>query len=79
LVLDWENHDRFIVGSYFNAGAGTTLSLTRSTDLHAVWIATLSGKGGGHVSRLFTVGATWSFSGAFEGFGSSNADRNQRR
>ena len=62
------NHDRFIVGDYFNAGAGATISLTRSIDIDGVWVATMSGKNGAHASRLFAVGATWSFGGGFGGF-----------
>jgi hypothetical protein len=77
LFDDWVNHDRFIVGSFFNLGGGTTVSLTRSTEVHATWIATLSGTGGGHVARLFAIGATWSFGGTFEGFGSPSSERHR--
>lgn len=69
LARDWVNHDRFIVANYFNAGGGTTVSLTSSTELYAVWIATVSGKNGAHAARLFTIGASWSFGGGFGGFG----------
>ena len=65
----WEHHDRFIVGNYFNAGGGTTISLTRSIDLYGVWISTLSGKNGAHAARSLAVGASWSFGGGFSGFG----------
>jgi len=69
LIDNWVNHDRFIVSSYVNVGGGTTVSLTRSTDIDAVWIATVSGRSGAHVARLFAVRATWSFGGSFGGFG----------
>lgn len=65
----WRDHDRYIVGNYFNAGGGTTISLTRSIDLYSVWISTLSGKNGAHAARSLAVGASWSFGGGFVGFG----------
>jgi hypothetical protein len=73
LEQDWVNHDRFIVGDYFNAGGGTTISVTRSMEIYGVWVATMSGKNGAHVGRLLSVGAAWSFGGAFGGFGASSA------
>jgi hypothetical protein len=69
LVNDWVNHDRFIVASYFNAGGGATVSVTRSVEIYSVWVATLSGRGGAHVARLFAAGTTWSFGSGFSGFG----------
>jgi hypothetical protein len=69
LARDWTNHDRFIVGDYFNAGGGTTISLTRSVDIYGVWISTLSGKNGAHASRSLAVGVSWGFGGGFGGFG----------
>jgi hypothetical protein len=60
-AFDWLQHDRFIVSSYANVGGGLTLSIRRDTNLHALWIATVSGKGGAHVARTLAVGATWSF------------------
>ena len=65
----WLDHDRYIVGNYFNAGGGTTISLTRSIDIYGVWVSTLSGKNGAHASRSLAVGASWSFGGGFSGFG----------
>jgi hypothetical protein len=65
----WPDHDRYIVGNYFNAGGGTTISLTRSIDIYGVWVSTLSGKNGAHASRSLAVGASWSFGGSFRGFG----------
>ena len=72
---DWVIHDRFMVSSYTNIGAGATISLTPSTDVYAVGMATVSGKYGAHIARLLTVGVTWSFGGRFEGFGAANASR----
>ena len=65
LAADWEHHDRYIVGNFFNAGAGVTVPITRSTEIAAVWVQTVSGKNGAHRARLFTVGASWSFGGGF--------------
>jgi hypothetical protein len=65
----WANHDRFIVGNYFNAGGGTTISVTRSIDVYGVWISTVSGKNGAHASRSLAVGVSWGFGGGFSGFG----------
>lgn len=69
LVPVWADHDRFIVGDYFNAGGGTTISVTRSIDIYGVWLSTVSGRNGAHAARSLTVGATWSFGGGFGGFG----------
>jgi hypothetical protein len=66
---DWEGHDRFIVPSYFNVGGGASVRLTRTTELSALWMATISGKGGAHVARMLAIGATWSFGGGLGGLG----------
>lgn len=66
---DWEGHDRFIVSGYFNVGGGASMRVTRSMELSAVWIATLSGKSGAHVARMLAMGATWSFGGGLGGLG----------
>ncbi len=65
LAADWANHDRFIVGNFFNAGVGVTLVSSSWMDVSALWVQTVSGKNGAHRARLFTIGATWSFGGAF--------------
>ena len=44
LGADWVNHDRFIVGNYFNAGGGTTISVTRSMEVYGAWGANALGK-----------------------------------
>jgi hypothetical protein len=69
LQEDWENHDRFIVSSYVNLGGGASISLPRSTELYALWIATIAGHDGAHVSRALSVGVSWSFGGGLGGFG----------
>jgi hypothetical protein len=66
LAADWTNHDRFIVGDFLNVGVGATFLSIRSMDLSALWMQTVQGKNGAHRARLFTVGATWSFGGAFK-------------
>jgi hypothetical protein len=58
---DWLGHDRFIVSSYVNLGGGVALSLTPKTEIHALWVATISGRGGAHVARMLAAGLTWSF------------------
>jgi len=73
LEHDWTHHDRFIAPSYFNVGAGTSVSLTRSTDLDFLWIRTVSGRNGAHRARLLSVGATWSFGGSLAGLGIGGA------
>ncbi|HET7696655.1 MAG TPA: hypothetical protein VFK57_13155 [Vicinamibacterales bacterium] len=66
---DWLGHDRFIVSSYFNLGAGVNVSLTRNTELHAVWIATVSGRSGAHRARMLAIGTAWRFGPGGGGFG----------
>lgn len=66
---DWEGHDRFIVPSYVNVGGGASVRITRAAELSASWTATVSGKGGAHVGRMFAIGATWSFGGGLGGLG----------
>jgi hypothetical protein len=65
---DWLGHDRFIVSSYFNLGGGMTLALTHNTELHALWIATVSGKSGAHRARMLAIGTSWSFGSLMGGF-----------
>jgi hypothetical protein len=63
---NWPDHDRFILGNFFNVGVGATLVSIGSMDVSAFWMQTVSGKNGAHRARLFTVGATWTFGGAFK-------------
>jgi len=69
LEEDWTNHDRFIAPNYLNLGGGTSVSLTRSTDVYALWVTTVSGSNGAHRARTLAVGARWSFGGGFGGLG----------
>jgi hypothetical protein len=69
LQADWTNHDRFIVSSYRNVGGGTSISLTRSTEMSAVWVVTVSGHDGAHRARTLAVGMTWRFGGGLGGLG----------
>jgi hypothetical protein len=58
---DWEGHDRFIVSSSFSLGAGTSVRTTRSTEIFATWVATVSGRSGAHVGRMLAIGASYNF------------------
>lgn len=75
---DWLGHDRFIVSSYVNAGGGFALSINQNTDLHAIWIATVSGNNGAHVARMLAVGATVAFGSSLGGFPVFEAAREAR-
>jgi len=72
-AADWTRHDRFIVSSSFNLGGGVTLSITPRTELHALWVATVSGKSGAHQARMLAIGASWSFGSGMGGFGGFTA------
>ena len=69
LAPDWKHHDRFIVSSYLNLGGGLTISLSRSADIYALWVATVSGRNGAHRARMLAIGTSWSFGGGLSGFG----------
>ena len=75
---DWLGHDRFIVSSYFNVGGGMTLSITRNIELHALWVATVSGKSGAHRARMLAIGTSWSFGSGMGGFGGFATIKNER-
>ena len=63
LAADWQHHDRFIAPSYLNLGGGVSLPVTGSTDVYALWVATVSGSNGAHRARTLAVGvslAPWS-------------------
>jgi hypothetical protein len=70
-AFDWFAHDRFIVSSYFDVGGGLTISVSKNTELHAMWIATVAGNNGAHRARLLAVGTSWSFGSGWGGFGGS--------
>jgi hypothetical protein len=65
---DWLGHDRLIVSSHFALGGGVTLSMTRTLELNALWIATISGGGGAHRARTLAVGTSWTFGSGMKGF-----------
>jgi hypothetical protein len=64
---DWENHDRFIAPSFLNLGGGASFSLTRSADVYALWLFTVSGSNGAHRGRLIAAGTTWEFGRGLSG------------
>ena len=66
---DWSRHDRFIVSSSFTLGGGISLSITQRADLHALWMATVSGKSGAHQARMLAIGTSWSFGSGRGWFG----------
>jgi len=78
LEHDWTNHDRFIAPSYLNLGGGATVSLTRSADIYALWVTTVSGKNGAHRARTLAVGASWSVGGGFGGLGTRASSSRSR-
>lgn len=78
---DWLGHDRFIVSSYFDLGAGMTFSLSRSLDLNATWFSTVSGTRGAHDARMLAIGMTWGFGAhddAFSIFAPGQTEDDQR-
>lgn len=75
---DWLGHDRFMVSSYFNVGGGMTFSITRNTELHVLWVGTVSGNNGAHRARMLAIGTSWGFgSGGFGGFAAVNDERSR--
>jgi hypothetical protein len=69
LEPDWVNHDRFIAPNYLELGGGASVSLTRSADVYALWVTTVSGSNGAHRERTLAVGASWGFGGGLGGLG----------
>src|SRR5215510_9011431 len=61
LADDWVDHDRFIAPSFFNVGAGTSVSVTHSADIYVLYVATVAGSNGAHRGRLIAAGTTWGF------------------
>ena len=66
-------HDRFIVASYHNVGGGASIGLTRSTELSALWVVTLSGHDGAHRSRALAATISWSFGAGLSGLGQGSS------
>jgi len=77
LADDWTHHDRFIAPSFLNAGGGASVSVTRSAEVYALWVATISGRSGAHVARVLAVGMSWNFGGGLAGLG-ARASSSQR-
>ncbi|MGB2715236.1 MAG: hypothetical protein WBC51_13720 [Vicinamibacterales bacterium] len=75
----WVEHDRFIVSSFFNLGGGLSISLSRSTELYGLWIATVSGKDGAHVSRTLAIGISRGFGGGLGGLAAAAKAATDRR
>jgi hypothetical protein len=69
LAADWENHDRFIAPSHVNLGGGVSVSVTGSTDVYALWVATVSGSNGAHRARTLAVGVSLSLWSRLQGLG----------
>jgi hypothetical protein len=69
LAVDWVDHDRFIAPSYLNLGGGVSVSLTRSTDIYALWIPTVSGSNGAHRARTLAIGITLDVGSGLRGLG----------
>jgi hypothetical protein len=72
LAPDWVNHDRFIAPSYVNMGGGPSFSVTRSTDVFALLLATAAGSNGAHRQRTLAIGVTIGFGSGLHGLGGAN-------
>jgi hypothetical protein len=69
LASDWVNHDRFIAPSYTHLGGGPSLSLTRSTDVFVLLVATVAGSNGAHRQRTIAAGVTIALHSGLHGLG----------
>jgi hypothetical protein len=69
LTADWVNHDRFIAPSYLNLGTGVSLPVTPSSDVYALWVATVAGSNGAHRARTLAIGVTFALRSRLEGLG----------
>ncbi len=72
LAADWVNHDRFIAPSYVNLGGGMSVSVTRSTEISALWVATVAGSNGAHRARTLAIGVTLSAGEGLRGLGGTS-------
>ena len=68
LLVDWEDHDRFIAPSYTNLGVGVSVPIG-SADVYALWIGTAAGSNGAHRSRTIGAGVTFGFGSGLSGLG----------
>ena len=75
---DWADHDRFIVPSYLNLGGGPLLSLSRSTEVFALLLATAAGSNGAHRQRTVVIGVTFGFGSSLRGLGGANRSDGRR-
>jgi hypothetical protein len=78
LAPDWVDHDRFIVPSYVNVGAGVSLSLTPSLDAHALWVGSVAGSNGAHRARTLAIGASFGFGAHFHGLAGATSESSRR-
>lgn len=69
LAADWEHHDRFIAPSSLNLGGGVSVSVTRSTDIYAMLLRTVSGSNGAHRARTLAIGITFGLGAGLQGLG----------
>jgi hypothetical protein len=73
LAADWENHDRFIAPSYIELGGGVSLSVSSSTDVYLLWVATVAGSDGAHRARTLAVGVSLGLWSHLQGLGGASA------
>jgi len=78
LAPDWVHHDRFIAPSYVNVGAGVSLSLTRSMDVHVLWVGSAAGSNGAHRARTLAIGASFGFGSHFHGLAGTNDESSRQ-
>jgi hypothetical protein len=69
LAPDWINHDRFIAPSYTHVGGGASLSMTRTTELFALFVGTVAGSNGAHRQRTLALGVSVSLGSGLHGLG----------
>jgi hypothetical protein len=75
---DWQTHDRFIAPSYVDVGAGISFSLTRSMDVHALWVGTAAGSNGAHRARTLAIGTSFGFGSHLHGLGGATQESSQQ-
>ena len=72
LAPDWVNHDRFIAPSYTNVGGGASVTVSRSADVFALFVATASGSNGAHRQRTLALGVSIDVRSGLRGLGGAN-------
>lgn len=77
LASDWTHHDRFIAPSYLNLGGGVSVSVTGTTDVYALWVATVSGNNGAHRARTLAIGVTLAVGSRLHGLGGASGSERQ--